>query len=420
MHVSHFPPGTSHVLGRVAQALREDFEVLYGYRPWLLETFVDEREHTGVSLGAANWVRAGESAGPGRQDRTHTAPETHKAVYLYELEPAWRERLGVSAPGVAPLAASEGLDAGRWAGNEFGGAPLGDARLSALGRERAPYGTVSDARRHRRRERSARSGQRALPAHRPARRQCGDGRAHSCAPSRAHAAAQGVGVHGAVCSGHHQRELHPARPNARAEGDWLEPDRRADARVAPAHHLGGQHRVASAGGAAGRIRRATAPDPETTGPKARDEKKSWRWVEGLHDCAHAAHKLPETRVVCTMDREADILDLFVEHRTHAANVELLVGAKVNRVLGKNTTAEGDQVVRRLFDEVRNAPARGSCNVEVSRQSARVKASKQAPKRAAPRRRYSTRRSRCGWCTPARSARLPMPRRWSGSCSPPCP
>ena len=126
------------------------------------------------------------------------------------------------------------------------------------------------------------------------------------------------------------------------------------------------------------------PDPETTGPKAREEKKSWRWVEGLHDCAQAAHKLPETRVVCTMDREADFLDLFVEHRTHAANVELLVRAKVNRVLGKDTNAEGDQAVRRLFDEVRNAPVRGACTVEVSRQSARVKASKQPckPKRPA--------------------------------------
>ena len=121
----------SHVLGRAARALREDFERLYGYRPWLCETFVDEREHTGASLRAANWVRVGESAGRGRQDRTHAAPETCKAVYLYELEPAWRERLGVSAPGVAPLAPGEGLDAQTWAANEFGGAPLGDARLSA-------------------------------------------------------------------------------------------------------------------------------------------------------------------------------------------------------------------------------------------------------------------------------------------------
>ena len=121
----------SHVLGRVARAVGEDFERLYGYRPWVLETLVDETEHTGASLRAANWVRVGESAGRGRNDRAHAAPETRKAVYVYELEPAWRERLALPAPGLAPLAPDEGLDAEAWAANEFGAAPLGDARLSA-------------------------------------------------------------------------------------------------------------------------------------------------------------------------------------------------------------------------------------------------------------------------------------------------
>ena len=84
-----------------------------------------------------------------------------------------------------------------------------------------------------------------------------------------------------------------------------------------------------------------------------------------------------------MDREADFLDLFVEQRAHAPHVELLVRAKVNRVVAKDTTPEGDKVVRRLFDEVRNAPARGTCTVEVGRLSARVKASKQAPNNTRP-------------------------------------
>ena len=57
--------------------------------------------------------------------------QTRKAVYLYALEPAWRERLALPAPGLAPLAPGEGLDPDSWAVNEFAGAPLGDARLSA-------------------------------------------------------------------------------------------------------------------------------------------------------------------------------------------------------------------------------------------------------------------------------------------------
>ena len=115
----------SCVLGRAVRTLRQDFEERYGYRPWLLETFIDEREHTGVSLRAANWVRVGESAGRGRNDRVNAAPETRKAVYVYELEPDWRERLGLPVPGFAPLAGGEGLDARVWAANEFGGAPFG-------------------------------------------------------------------------------------------------------------------------------------------------------------------------------------------------------------------------------------------------------------------------------------------------------
>ena len=121
----------SHVLGRVVRAVGDDCERVYGYRPWLLETFVDETEQSGASVRAANWIRVGETCGRGRGDRTHAAAETRKAVYMYALEPGWRARLAAPAPGIAPLAAGDGLDAASWAGHEFGGARLGDARLSA-------------------------------------------------------------------------------------------------------------------------------------------------------------------------------------------------------------------------------------------------------------------------------------------------
>ena len=129
----------SYVMGRAARAVGEDFERLYGYGPCLLKTFVDETGHPGTSWRAANWVRVGQTRGSGRQDRTHAAPRTGKAAYVHELEPAWRERLAPPAPGIAPLAPGDGLDAASWAENEFGGAPLGDARLSARSVESARY-----------------------------------------------------------------------------------------------------------------------------------------------------------------------------------------------------------------------------------------------------------------------------------------
>ena len=121
----------SQVLGQVLARLAEDFEARYRYRPWLVETFVGPA-HDGASFKAANFVWVGHTAGRGRQDRDHARARPVKSVYMYALEPHWRRRLGVARVAAAPaLAPAEGLDSGAWTVNEFGGAPLGDQRLSA-------------------------------------------------------------------------------------------------------------------------------------------------------------------------------------------------------------------------------------------------------------------------------------------------
>ena len=376
----------SHLLGRVVRVVAADFARCFGYRPWLLETFVDESEHSGASWRAANWVRVGETAGRGRQDRQHAAAQTRKAVYLYALEAQWRERLGVPAAGVVALAPGAGLDAETWAGHEFGGAALGDARLSARLVESARY--------------------------------------LAQAPLRAiTGATQGVR---ALVKGHYRLIDQPADSAVTVE-NILQPHRERTLRRMAAHSMvlciqdgsllnftrrGQTEGLAAIGsnqtGAVARglhlhttlavnaegvplgILRAKfdAPqaateeaqgEPQRLARKAREQRKSYRWIEGLHDCAQAVEQLPATRVVCTMDREADFVELFVEQRERAPQVELLVRAKVDRVLSKERTAAGDQLTRRLFDEVRSGAARGTCRVEVKRQSARLKASKQARK-----------------------------------------
>ena len=121
----------SQVLGQVLARLPADFEARYRYRPWLVETFVGPA-HDGASFKAANFVWVGQTAGRGRQDRDHARARPVKSVYMYELEPHWRRRLGVARVDAAPaLAPADGLDSAAWTGNEFGGAPLGDQRLSA-------------------------------------------------------------------------------------------------------------------------------------------------------------------------------------------------------------------------------------------------------------------------------------------------
>ena len=120
----------SKALGLCLRRLPADFERRYGYRPSLVETFVEKDRHAGTSLAAANWVLAGETAGRGRfAPRAARVPL--KAVYLYPLARNWRAQLGVAAPQPLPaLGAGEGLARDVWAQHEFGGAPLGDVRLS--------------------------------------------------------------------------------------------------------------------------------------------------------------------------------------------------------------------------------------------------------------------------------------------------
>ena len=371
----------SHVLGRVTRVVGDDFECLHGYRPWLLETFVDETQHLGTSVRAANWVRVGETCGRGRQDRTHAAPETRKAVYMYALEPGWRARLASPAPGVAPLAVGDGLDAESWAGHEFGGARLGDARLSA----RLVLSAEQMAQSPMRAITGATNGVRALvKGHYRLIDQPADSAVtveNILAPHRERTLRRMRGHDTVLCIQDGSSLNFTRRSQTQGLGTLGSNQTGAVARGLDLHTT---LAVNPDGVALGVLRAAfdapEPPNPEEKGkPKPREERKSFRWVEGLRDCAAAAEHLPETRVVCTMDREADFLDLFIERRTHAPQVELLVRAKVDRVLGREKTADGHTVSRRLFEEVRNGPARGAATVEVQRLSARVKASKQARK-----------------------------------------
>ena len=376
----------SHVLGRVVRAVGEDFERVYGYRPWLLETFVDEREHTGASWRAANWVRVGESCGRGRNDRTHARPETRKAVYVHELEPAWRERLALPAPGLAPLAPGEGLDAGSWAANEFGGAALGDARLSARLVESAHHMALYPMRAIT----GATNGVRALvKGHYRLIDQPAESAVtveHILAPHRERTLRR-MGAESMVLYVQDGTSLNFTR-RGQTQGLGAIGGNQTGA-VARGLHLHATLAIGAEGLPLGVLRAdfdAPAMSDKEAGAaaaKPREEKKSFRWIAGLRDCARAAQSLPGIRVVCAMDREADFLDLFVERRDHAPQVDLLVRAKVDRVLDKAAAPEERPASRRLFDTVRDTPPRATRTIEVKRLSARAKASKQAARDKRP-------------------------------------
>jgi hypothetical protein len=121
----------SKILGMSMAAMPEDFERAYNYRPWLAESFVDISRFSGTCFRAANWIPVGRTKGRGRQDRFSALSLGCKAIYLYPLEKDFRKLMGLSSDaGAGALSPVDGMDAEQWAQNEFGGAPLGDARLS--------------------------------------------------------------------------------------------------------------------------------------------------------------------------------------------------------------------------------------------------------------------------------------------------
>ena len=253
----------SHVLGRVVRTVGDDCRGSVWLSPLAAGDVLDETEQTGASVRAANWVRVGETCGRGRQDRTHVgAGNAQGGVYVCVGARPWHTRLAVPAPVVAPLAVGDGLDAAVWAEHEFGGARLGDARLSARLVQSAQHMAESPMRAITwRRPRRARDGQGPLPADRPARRQRGDGRQHPRAASRADAAPDASAHDTVLCIQDGTRlNCHPARADARAGGHRLEPDRGGGARPGVAHDLGRQSRRGGVGRAAGRLRRACAPE----------------------------------------------------------------------------------------------------------------------------------------------------------------
>jgi hypothetical protein len=83
----------SWVLGKCARRLSSDWQQRYGYRPLILETFVDRERFDGTCYKAANWIRLGETQGRGKLDRFHRAEVPVKLVYVYPLEKTFRRLL---------------------------------------------------------------------------------------------------------------------------------------------------------------------------------------------------------------------------------------------------------------------------------------------------------------------------------------
>jgi len=83
----------SKLLGLVARRLSNDWHDRYGYRPVLLETFVEKDRFQGTCYRAANWTCLGYTQGRGKLDRTNTYSLPIKSVWVFPLSQHFRQIL---------------------------------------------------------------------------------------------------------------------------------------------------------------------------------------------------------------------------------------------------------------------------------------------------------------------------------------
>lgn len=84
----------SSVLALAAKIVPEDWQRIYGHRPVLMETLVDEKRFKGTCYKAANWVHIGKTTGRGRMDRANRKKGAAvKQIFVYPLTSRFRQEL---------------------------------------------------------------------------------------------------------------------------------------------------------------------------------------------------------------------------------------------------------------------------------------------------------------------------------------
>jgi hypothetical protein len=83
----------SHLLGRVARRISDDWQQLYQHPIYLLETFIDPARYRGICYRAANWLPLGLTSGRGKNDLTHQPNRSLKDLWVQPLGRDFRQRL---------------------------------------------------------------------------------------------------------------------------------------------------------------------------------------------------------------------------------------------------------------------------------------------------------------------------------------
>jgi hypothetical protein len=83
----------SHILGKVARGLSDDWKRMYGHPIYFAETFIDPNRFRGTCYRAANWQLLGLTTGRGKNDQTNKPNRPIKEILGLPLAPRFRELL---------------------------------------------------------------------------------------------------------------------------------------------------------------------------------------------------------------------------------------------------------------------------------------------------------------------------------------
>jgi len=371
----------SKVLSMSVARLAVDFEQRYQYSPYLIESFVDLARYSGTCYRAANWIDIGHTKGRGRQDRFTKSALSRKAIYVYPLDKAFRQQLGLSpSAGSGALDLTEGLDAQQWAEQEFGGALLGDTRLSrrlvtsANTKAKAPSRAFCGA---------AKGDQAAMKGYYRMIEQPDTSAltmSNILAPHRQQTMRRMMAQKTVLCLQDGSELNYTNLDSCTGLGEL-----KANQTGAKTYglNLHSTFALTSNGLPLGVLKaQCLAPKPKSADDKRKpsqipiEEKKTFVWIEHHRDLVALASTMPQTRIIDVCDREADFFELFDEQRNNPG-VDVLIRAKHDRNLKEEPF--------KLFAAVRQAPIEGHIQVPIPKQSARKKRSKQKARAARPKR-----------------------------------
>ncbi len=378
------PNLASKVLSMSIPIMLNDFEKRYGYRPLLLESFVDEA-WSGTCYQAANWLKIGMTQGRGRQDSLKQARLSRKAIYVYPIEADFRQQMGLSAQaGLGALDIADGLESQQWAEQEFGQAPLGDTRLSkrlvmlAAIKGDSPGRAFADA---------TQGDWAKTKAYYRFIDQPDDSAItmdNILTPHRQHTLQRMMGQKTVLCI------------QDGSEINYTNLDKCRGLGVLKANQTGAKTKglvlnttftVTTSGLPLGILKSQCLAPEEKSEEESRkpgqipiEEKKTFVWLQHHRDMVEVSKQLPQTRLVHVCDREADFFELFDEQRQNPS-VDLLIRASHNRNIGQQEKKE--QKPDKLFTAVRNSPIKSYIRVPIPQESSRTKKSKQKERKARP-------------------------------------